>query len=100
MKKEIKCKLSDCLNNEECKCTEFIPTIVSKIIPNKIECPYYENEEMNKKLKALRYKKSFIQTTEETKEIEKVKKKIKKQKKQKKVESKNQLKNKKGLTFY
>lgn len=100
MKPQINCNQIECLNNEECKCSEFIPTIVSKLIPNETDCPYFENEEINKSLKFQKLNKQPEQTTEkQSKEIEKLKKKIKKKiKKEKKEPSKNQLKNK--IKFY
>jgi len=43
MEKEIKCKIKTCLNNEKGKCSIFIPTIISKLTPNKISCNYFDD---------------------------------------------------------
>lgn len=99
--KVIKCKLSTCLNCEKKKCTLFVPSIIRRIIPNSIKCPYFDDdfEKTIKEYKArggtigavIRMKGKL--TEEEAKKIKKDKRKTRSDKgKKRKPKKENTLK--------
>lgn len=47
----IKCNQTSCLNHDSSYCDLFIPSLMVKLKPNDRSCIYFENLEMNKKLK-------------------------------------------------
>lgn len=44
---EVRCKLKDCLNYEKVGrigvCSDYVPTMISKLKPNDVNCPYYSD---------------------------------------------------------
>ena len=44
----IKCKIKNCVHNEKVNnkltCSQFIPPIIKKIVPDSVKCPYFDDD--------------------------------------------------------